>query len=216
MTKWHDVISSEKSDNLKFQRCECFLEKVKKETYPEKESGIHSTITRKTLDMFLKKNFLTENSKVLDIGCGQGVALELFKKERFNAVGITLNSEDALVCRQKGYEVYEMDQSFLDFNDEEFDFIWCRHCLEHSVFPYFTLSEFFRVLKNRGYLYIEVPAPDTICNHQKNKNHYSVFGKSMWAELIERSGFDILDFMDIQVPLKAGTDHYLAFIQQKR
>jgi hypothetical protein len=38
----------------------------------------------------------------------------------------------------------------------------------------------------------------------------------MWAELIERSGFDILDFMDIQVPLKAGTDHYLAFIQQKR
>ena len=58
MTKWHDVIASEKSDNLKFQRFEGFLGKVKKETYPEKESGIHSTITRKTLDMFLKKNLL--------------------------------------------------------------------------------------------------------------------------------------------------------------
>ena len=144
------------------------------------------------------------------------MTLSLFKKERFSAVGITLNSEDASVCRQKGYEVYEMDQSFLSFNHEEFDFIWCRHCLEHSIFPYFTLSEFSRVLKRKGYLYIEVPAPDTICNHQKNKNHYSVFGKSMWAELIERSGFDIIDFMDIKVPLKAGTDFYLAFIQQKR
>ena len=215
MTKWHDVISSEKSDNLKFQRCECFLEKVKKETYPEKESGIHSTITRKTLDMFLKKNVLTENSKVLDIGCGQGVALELFKKERFNAVGITLNSEDALVCRQKGYEVYEMDQSFLDFNKEEFDFIWCRHCLEHSIFPYFTLAELFRVLKRKGYLYIEVPAPDTVSNHHRNKNHYSVLGKNMWLELIKRSGFNILDIMNIPVQLKIGPDLYWAFVLQK-
>jgi SAM-dependent methyltransferase len=216
MAKWHDVITSRKSDTQKFERFEGFLEKVKNETYPEKLSSIHSNITRRTLDMFLKKNLLPENSKVLDIGCGQGVALDLFKKEGFSTVGITLNSEDASICRKKGYEVYEMDQSFLDFNNEEFDFIWCRHCLEHSIFPYFTLSEFFRVLKPKGHLYIEVPAPDTICNHQENNNHYSVFGKSMWAELIERSGFDILDFMDIKVPLETGTDYYLAFIQQKR
>ncbi len=108
------------------------------------------------------KYTLPENSRVLDVGCGQGVALELFKKERFSAVGITINSEDVSVCRQKGYEVYEMDQSFLEFNNEEFDFIWCRHCLQHSIFPYFTLTELFRVLKRKGYLYIEVPAPDTI------------------------------------------------------
>ncbi len=216
LTSQHEFITNMKLENRNFKRFDGFLEQVKKETYPEKESGIHSTITRKTLDMFLNKNLLTENGKVLDVGCGQGVAIELFKKEKFSAVGITLNSEDVSICRQKGYEVYEMDQSFLGFNDEEFDFIWCRHCLEHSVFPYFTLSEFFRVLKHKGYLYIEVPAPDTICFHQKNKNHYSVFGKSMWAELIERSGFDILDFLDIKVPLETGTDHYLAFIQQKR
>jgi len=216
IAKWHDIIDTKKTDSQKFQRFEAFLEKLKGETYPEKENGIHNEISRKTLDIFLKKKLLPENSKVLDVGCGQGVALDLFKKEKFSAVGITLNSVDASVCREKGYEVYEMDQSFLDFNDEEFDFIWCRHCLEHSVFPYFTLSEFFRVLKHKGYLYIEVPAPDTVWNHQENRNHYSVLGKSMWTQLIERSGFDILDFLDIKVPLAAGIDHYLAFIQQKQ
>ena len=218
IAKWKNDISSEESGGLnlsKAQRFECFLEKVKRETYPEPVADLPAAITEKTLDMFLKKHSLPENSRVLDVGCGQGVALELFKKERFSAVGITLNSEDVSVCRRKGYEVYEMDQSFLEFDNEEFDFIWCRHCLEHSIFPYFTLSELFRVLKRNGYLYIEVPAPDTISNHHINKNHYSVLGKKMWLELIKRTGFNILDIMNIPVQLKIGEDLYWAFVLQK-
>jgi predicted SAM-dependent methyltransferase len=108
-----------------------------------------------------------------------------------------------------------MDQSFLDFHDEEFDLIWCRHCLEHSIFPYLTLIEFFRVLKRKGYLYIEVPAPDTSCKHQTNQNHYSVLNKSMWEELIKRTGFDMLVVNNIEFEVVAGTDIYWAFIQQK-
>ncbi len=108
-----------------------------------------------------------------------------------------------------------MDQSFLDFNDEEFDLVWCRHCLEHSIFPYFTLGELFRVLKHKGYLYIEVPAPDTSCNHQANKNHYSTLGKSMWSELIRRTGFNILATFDFKFNVTIGPDIYWAFIQQK-
>jgi SAM-dependent methyltransferase len=223
--KWHNVISdvaalnkvdsNEKSDNVRAQKFDNFLEKIKKETYPEEPSSLHTTLTKQVIGLISKNNLLQKNSKVLDVGCGQGVALELFKREGFSTVGITLNSVDVSVCKQKGYEVYEMDQSFLDFEDEEFDFIWCRHCLEHSIFPYFTLSGFFRVLKPGGYLYVEVPALDTVCNHQTNKNHYSILGKSMWVELIERTGFKIVNFVDIPVELQIGTDHYLSFIQQK-
>jgi SAM-dependent methyltransferase len=126
-----------------------------------------------------------------------------------------LNDEDVSICKQKGYKVYEMDQSFLDFPEEEFDFIWCRHCLEHSIFPYFTLSEFHRVLKRRGYLYVEVPAPNTSCYHERNQNHYSVLEKSMWKELIKRAGFTVLDIMGISLEVPAGPDTYWAFIQQK-
>ena len=202
-------------DQSKTQRFESFLERVRKETYPEPPSELHTIIAKKMIDEFLNKHSLSEDKRILDVGCGQGVALEYFESKGFSPIGITLNNEDLSVCKQKGYEVYEMDQSFLDFNDEEFDLIWCRHCLEHSVFPYLTLIEFFRVLKRKGYLYIEVPAPDTSCNHQTKQNHYSVLNKSMWGELIKRTGFDILVVNNIEFEVVADTDIYWTFIQQK-
>ena len=202
-------------DETKTQRFENLMERVRKETYPEPPSELHTAITIKMIDEFLNKHPLSEDKRILDVGCGQGVALEYFESKGFSPIGITLNNEDLSVCKQKGYDVYEMDQSFLDFKDEEFDLIWCRHCLEHSVFPYLTLIEFFRVLKHKGYLYIEVPAPDTSCKHQTNQNHYSVLSKSMWEELIRRTGFDILVVNNIEFEVVAGTDLYWSFIEQK-
>jgi len=184
-----------KLEQSQIAKLENFLEKVKSQTYPEPSSPLHTQITHQMFAKFMQLFPLSPHAKILDIGCGQWVALQLFKSRGFDPIGITLNSQDVAVCQQKGYEVYEMDQSFLDF--ASFDFVWCRHCIEHSIFPYFTLSEIYRVLKPQGYLYIEVPAHDTSCKHQANGNHYSVFGKNMWTELIKRSGFEALQVFDI-------------------
>ncbi len=205
-----------KLEPWQIQKLEQFLERIKKDTYPEPPTQLHSQITQQMFDVCLKQISLPPAAKILDIGCGQGVALEIFKKHSFAPIGITLNGEDVAICQQKGYEVYQMDQSFLEFTDNYFDFVWCRHCLEHSIFPYFTLQEISRVIKPKGYLYIEVPAPDTSCKHQTNKNHYSVLGKSMWLDLIKRSGFEILQVLDIQFNVPAGPDIYWAMIQKKK
>src|SRR5437016_5515570 len=170
------------------ERLEGFLERVQNETYPEPPSPLHTQITEKMLKQVIELAKLPAGGKVLDVGCGQGVALEHFVKEGFSPIGITVNQVDLEACRQRGFDVRDMDQSFLDFADETFDLIWCRHCIEHSIFPFFTLSQLTRVLKPEGWLYIEVPAPDTTAKHQTNKNHYSVLGKSAWMNLIERVG----------------------------
>jgi SAM-dependent methyltransferase len=196
-------------------RFEQFLETIGSQTYPEVPSGQHDEISRQMVDLVWSKCGLTSDMKVLDVGCGQGVALKLFAAKGADAVGVTLNQTDVDVCQSLGYNVLKMDQSFLDFPDASFDLLWCRHCIEHSIFPYFTLSGFHRVLKPGGWLYIEVPAPDTSCAHQTNLNHYSVLGKSMMASLIERSGFRIADILDITFSVPAGPDLYWAFIQQK-
>ncbi|MBW4681138.1 MAG: class I SAM-dependent methyltransferase [Microcoleus vaginatus WJT46-NPBG5] len=204
---------------------ENFLQKTRDDIYPEPPSPEHTRLTYKLFNYCLNKIDLPPQAKILDVGCGQGIALEMFKEKRYLPVGITLGQEDLNACRAQGYEVYKMDQSFLEFGDAEFDFIWCRHCIEHSIFPYYTLSEFYRVLKPEGYLYIEVPAPDTCTTHQSNPNHYSVLGASMWQQLIKRAGFKIIDTVDIKFPLQVksretgeimdGIDNYWAFISKK-
>jgi ubiquinone/menaquinone biosynthesis C-methylase UbiE len=196
-------------------RLETFLERIKGETYPEPASSLHTQISQKMVGVFQQKCDLELGARVLDVGCGQGVALELWQDQGYQPVGITLNETDVAVCRQRGFTVYAMDQSFLEFADGEFAAIWCRHCLEHSIFPYFTLSEFQRVLQPSGAIYIEVPAPDTSSRHQSNRNHYSVLGKTMWAELIQRSGFKLIDAIDINFETALGNDTYWAFIGRK-
>jgi len=196
-------------------RLEGFLDRIQQETYPEPISGIHAEITAQMLPKVVELAKLQKWAKVLDVGCGQGVALDLFKKLEFEAIGLTINPTDIEACRTAGFDVREMDQSLLDFPDGQFDLIWCRHCLEHSIFPYYTLAQFFRVLKPGGTLYVEVPAPDTACQHQTNPNHYSVLGKSLWMELMRRNGFQLAEALDISFQVQAGPDVYWAFVAKK-
>jgi SAM-dependent methyltransferase len=204
-----------KLEPAQIARFEQFLETIGSQTYPEPPSGGHDQISAQMLDLFWSKATPPPNAKVLDVGCGQGVALKVFAAKGADAIGVTLNQTDVDVCRSLGYDVRQMDQSFLDFPDGSFDIVWCRHCLEHSIYPYFTLSGFHRVLKPGGWLYVEVPAPDTSSMHQTNQNHYSVLGKSMLASLIGRSGFRIVDVLDIAFSVPAGPDTYWGFIQQR-
>ncbi|MBW2557917.1 MAG: methyltransferase domain-containing protein [Deltaproteobacteria bacterium] len=112
-----------KLNQSKIDKLQSFFSKIAEETYPEPISEPHLSITEQMVDYFNDKYFLPSNSKILDVGCGQGLALELFTEKDFNPTSITLNSEDCSVCRRKGYQAYQMDQSFLDFRDQEFDFV---------------------------------------------------------------------------------------------
>jgi SAM-dependent methyltransferase len=198
----------------KYGRLQRFIEALKKDIYPEPLAEPHNSITRKMVSKLLTRDDVKPGDKVLDVGCGQGLALDLFKEAGLNPTGITLG-EDYGVCKTKGLNVYEMDQSFLEFEDGEFDIVWCRHSIEHSVFPLFTLSEFYRVLKEAGLLYIEVPAPDTSCHHERNQNHYSVLGKSMWVSLFNKSNLENVSSFDINFQVPAEQDMYWSFLLRR-
>jgi len=194
---------------------ENFLTRIQGETYPEHPSQIHESLTKSMIEETLKIKDLNKESVILDVGCGQGVALEVFREKGFNAIGITINQEDFDVCFQKDFQVEFMDQSFLEFPAHWFDLIWCRHCLEHSIFPYFTLWEFQRVLKKDGLLFVEVPTADTGCHHQDNKNHYTLFPYSMWKSLFARAGFEIIKFYPMKLQTMVGPDEYWGFFLKK-
>ncbi|MCW2237319.1 class I SAM-dependent methyltransferase [Azospirillum canadense] len=197
----------------RYARLDAFLRGLEKDIYPEPQHPMHTDITRQMIGYLFDK-FPEACGRILDVGCGQGVALKEFTERGARPTGVTLG-EDHRVCRDLGYDVHAMDQSFLTFADGSFDTVWCRHAVEHSVFPHFTINGFNRILRPGGYLYIEVPAPDTSCRHQENPNHYSVMGASMWADLIKRNGFALLDALTIDFETGLGPDTYHAFIARK-
>ena len=197
-------------------RFDAFLDRLREDVYPEPPSGQHSEITRQMWARLQAQVKLPAGARVLDVGCGQGLALELFRAAGHRAVGITIGHEDLAACVAQGYEALEMDQSFLDFPEGSFDLVWCRHALEHSVAPYFTLAGFHRVLAPGGTLYVEVPAPETACHHEQNPNHYSVLGQPAWLSLMQRAGFELLDGIQINFTVPAGPDTYWGFILRKR
>lgn len=198
-----------------FERLAAFLEDRKGDIYPEEGSDLHAQITGQVVELLASRGELRPGQRVLDVGCGQGPALAEFKKRGIDAVGITLG-DDVIVCRDKGFDVLEMDMSDLDIADGSYDFIWCRHALEHSIFPLFTLAEFNRILSPGGTIYVEVPAPETVAKHEDNPNHYSVMGKTMWRSLFGRAGFEEIWANDINIPLTIGPDVYWGFLLSRK
>ncbi len=193
-----------------------FLDRISRQVYAEKPSELHSYITTKSVDTFLETCPLRPGARILDVGCGQGPALEYFSRKGFFPVGVTLSDEDVEACRKQGFTVARMDQSFLEFEAETFDLVWARHVAEHSIFPLFTLDGFQRVIRGGGYLYLEVPAPDTSCHHEQNPNHYSVLTKSSWESLLQRAGFEIVLELSYKFDVIAGPDEYWAFCCRKQ
>ncbi|CAG0941613.1 demethylmenaquinone methyltransferase / 2-methoxy-6-polyprenyl-1,4-benzoquinol methylase [Candidatus Brocadiaceae bacterium] len=203
-------------DSVAIQRLINFIDRIESETYPEEISQLHYTISRNALVDVLNQLKLPPDAQILDVGCGQGPALEIFTSFGYKPVGITLNDEDVTACRSKGFHVLKMDQSFLSFQNNTFDLIWARHCLEHSLMPYFTLGELYRVMKPLGFLYAEVPIPDTDAHHENNLNHYSVLTPSMWKSLILRTGFQIIHEGSFPFELHGGRqDEYFFAVLRK-
>jgi len=173
---------------MKYDRLEGYLKDVQATVYTEKGWHVHDEITLASIDKYVAKH---QFKKILDIGCGTGFAMKKFKDMGISVTGITLDETELKLHRENGFDVHLMDMSFLEFEDNSFDFIWCRHALEHSIMPYVTLREMHRVLDKDGYVYVEVPSP--IPNHVANPNHYSMFDDLGWQELFRKAEFKLLD-----------------------
>jgi len=163
------------------------LEILRKTVYREPQLDYHERLIDSAFDTFVKKGSFIN---VLDIGFGTGYSLNKFKELGIKATGITLDEDERKGAAFTGHNVHLMDMAFLDFEDKIFDLVWCRHALEHSIMPVIALMEFYRVLKDGGYLYVEVPQDESV--HVDNANHYSMFSDRSWQSLMRKTGFKLL------------------------
>lgn len=188
-------------DKAKFDKYDKFAYST---VYSEPDTPeFHGALIKMAVGRFFDALSLPKDSLIYDIGCGQGAFMEeMESREYVNVTGVTLSDEDAQICRDKGFNVAKSDMSDLAVEDGKLDFIWCRHAIEHSPYPFFTLLEFNRSLKSGGSMYIEVPAPELERQHEFNPNHYSVMAPRMWAALFSRAGFFVETFNEVNLNVR--------------
>jgi len=171
--------------------------------YDEGPSPMHKTITTQVVEKYVDPINLPKDATILDLGCGPGYFLDEMKTRGYtNLTGVTLSPGDIKTCEDNGHTIKKYDLSFLPqkdgYFDESVDFIFLRHALEHSPYPIFSLMEYNRILKQGAKIYIEVPAPNCDRRHEYNLNHYSILGEHQLAALLNRTGFNIDKFENIE------------------
>lgn len=169
-----------------YSRIDSYLDKLRKQIYEQPEDPLHTAWAKEAIDWFI---LLTKNVySVIDMGCGTGFCQPFFKAKGISYLGICLG-EDAVVARNNGRNVLEMDFSFtLSRFGNNCDLVFSRHSLEHSPFPLLTLMEWHLVTKD--YLALVLPAHE----HWgfRGRNHYFVLNPLQWENLFEVAGFEIV------------------------
>jgi len=93
-------------------------------------------------------NLLPPQSRVLDVGCGDGTLIEaLIKEKNIDARGIELGEDKVKECISKGLSVIEGDAEteLSQFPDKAFDFVILSQTLQAFYQPENVLAQLLRI-----------------------------------------------------------------------
>ena len=105
----------------------------------------------------MKKEFkviaslLPDNTRVLDVGCGDGSLMDLLIKEKnIKARGLEINKENVKKCISKGLSVIEgnAETELHQFPDQSFDFAVLSQTLQAFYSPENVLKDLLRIGKS--------------------------------------------------------------------
>lgn len=168
------------------------LEKADKTEYP-RNARILDEIER-----FIKKG------KLLDIGVGTGLFMEIAQKKGFEVYGIDVSSYaiDEVASRLKLKKDKQLVVSELKstlYPENFFDVVNLRHSIEHVKDPQKLLENVYRILKPGGIVAIATPnsfGPHAkiygpLWPHWSQPYHIQFFSKKSLKTVVGKAGFEI-------------------------
>ncbi|WAC06788.1 MAG: class I SAM-dependent methyltransferase [Thermodesulfobacteriota bacterium] len=104
------------------------------------------------------KNIHTPGCKILDVGCGTGMAAERLKV--YGKVhGVDISDKSIEMARKRLEDAKVGMAEEIPYDDVTFDIVVCTEVIEHVLNPEKVFSEFKRVLVPGGYLILTTPNP---------------------------------------------------------
>jgi methionine biosynthesis protein MetW len=95
-------------------------------------------------------DLIEKNTRVLDVGCGDGILMEYLKHNKeIDIRGIEISKDNVQKCLSKGLTVIEGDaeKDLLQFPDSSFDFVILSQTLQAFLNPEIVIKELLRVGK---------------------------------------------------------------------
>lgn len=118
-------------------------------------------------------HLISPNTKILDIGCGEGELLSLLKNNKnIQPHGIEINQEKVSICVQKELNVIQgnADTDLIHYPNKSFDYVIASQMLQATDHPKKVLEEFLRIGKK---VIISVPN----FGYWYNRFHLSILGR---------------------------------------
>ncbi|MBF0405779.1 MAG: class I SAM-dependent methyltransferase [Candidatus Riflebacteria bacterium] len=112
----------------------------------------------KKLVSYLVAKYIKKPGKLLDIGMGRGDHLGEFLKLGFDSFGIDISPVPSKNQYRENYILCNLEDHFLPFSNESFDFIFCKSVIEHLNNVENMLFEIKRILKANGKAIIMTPS----------------------------------------------------------
>lgn len=102
------------------------------------------------IDLNEIQHWIKQNSRVLDLGCGDGTLLKfLIDHKQVQGYGLEIDAAQINLCIDKGLNVIEqnLDRGLGNFADKSFDTVIMTQALQTLHFPHLVLDEMLRVGK---------------------------------------------------------------------
>lgn len=139
----------------------------------------------------------TKKMPIIDLGCGRGEFLSFAKDNGLNAIGIDMNHDMIVRCKNLGLEAYETDAMnyLLDQKTNSIAAITGFHIVEHI--PFNLLMELFeechRVISSEGFILFETPNPKNLVigasNFYIDPSHTKPIPPELLSFALESVGF---------------------------
>ena len=112
--------------------------------------------------------------RILDIGCGTGDNLLIFKRFGWVTAGVEISEKACYIGNERKLNIFCGPLEKAGFPDNFFDFIILNHTLEHLPNPLISLFEVKRILKSNGTVMICLPNHGSIQAKFFNKFYWQI------------------------------------------
>jgi SAM-dependent methyltransferase len=138
--------------------------------------------------------------KVLDVGCGSGDRLDVFRSMGFETYGVETSDSADYARDHLKLKVLRGDLFSAHFPDRFFDIVTLYNVLEHTHNPLRVCEEVWRILKEDGFLAIQIPNTDSF-QYKIFKKRWAAFdvprdlyyfGTKTISSLLKKAGFNLV------------------------